>query len=64
MAYTFFRAMGGTTGSSLCEEDKLDLANEILKKAEDKGVKIHLPLILLLPMHFSNEANHKITVVG
>jgi len=64
MAYTFFKAMGGTIGSSLCEEDKLDLANEILKKAEAKGVKIHLPLDSVIADAFSNEANHKITESG
>jgi len=64
MAYTFFKAMGGTIGSSLCEEDKLDLANEILKKAEGKGVKIHLPLDSVIADAFSNEANHKITESG
>jgi len=64
MAYTFFKAMGGTIGYSLCEEDKLDLANEILKKAEAKGVKIHLPLDSVIADAFSNEANHKITESG
>jgi phosphoglycerate kinase len=43
MAYTFLKAMGGKIGKSLCEEDRLDTANEILKKAEAKGVCIHLP---------------------
>jgi phosphoglycerate kinase len=43
MAYTFFRAQGGKTGNSLCEEDRIDTANELLKKAADKGVCIHLP---------------------
>lgn len=43
MAYTFMKAMGGRIGNSLCEDDKLDKANELLKKAEDKGVCIHLP---------------------
>ena len=43
MAYTFLKAMGGKIGKSLCEEDRLDTAEEILKKAEAKGVCIHLP---------------------
>jgi phosphoglycerate kinase len=43
MAYTFFRALGGKTGASLCEEDQLELARDILEKAEKAGVKIHLP---------------------
>ena len=43
MAYTFLKAMGGKIGNSLCEEDRLGTANEIMKKANDKGVCIHLP---------------------
>jgi phosphoglycerate kinase len=43
MAYTFMKAMGGTVGSSLCEDDRLDKASELLKMAEEKGVCIHLP---------------------
>ena len=43
MAYTFLRAMGGKIGNSLCEEDRLGTAEEILKKADAKGVCIHLP---------------------
>ncbi len=44
MAYTFFRALGSTTGSSLCEEDKLDLALELMAKARAKGVSFILPV--------------------
>ena len=44
MAYTFFRAQGYSTGKSLVEEDKLDLAKSLLKKAQDKGVKFLLPI--------------------
>ncbi len=44
MAYTFFKAMGYEVGTSICEADKLDLANEIMKKAEEKGVKFMLPV--------------------
>ena len=43
MAYTFLKAMGGKIGKSLCEEDRLDTAVEIMKKANEKGVCIHLP---------------------
>lgn len=43
MAYTFFKAQGGKVGKSLVEEDKLELARDLLKKAQDKGVTIHLP---------------------
>jgi phosphoglycerate kinase len=43
MAYTFVKARGGKIGSSLCEEDRLDIARDILNKATQKGVSIHLP---------------------
>ena len=43
MAYTFFKAMGGKIGNSLCEEDRLDTAKEIIEKAKQKGVNILLP---------------------
>ena len=44
MAYTFFRAAGNNVGTSLCEEDKLDLANELIEKAHAKGVNFLLPV--------------------
>ena len=44
MAYTFFRALGNTTGSSLCEEDKLDMALDLMAKARAKGVSFLLPV--------------------
>ena len=44
MAYTFFRALGNTTGTSICEEDKLDLARGLLEKARAKGVNFLLPV--------------------
>ena len=44
MAYTFFAAQGHTVGTSLCETDKLGLANEMMAKAESKGVKLLLPV--------------------
>jgi phosphoglycerate kinase len=43
MAYTFIKAQGGNIGKSLCEEDRLDTATDLLKKAEEKNVCIHLP---------------------
>lgn len=43
MAYTFMKAQGGKIGNSLCEDDRLDIANELIKKAEAKGVCLHLP---------------------
>ena len=56
MTYTFVKAMGGSIGSSLCEEDKLDLAKEILTKAAALGVKIHLPVDSIIADAFSNDA--------
>lgn len=57
MSYTFFKAKGGNVGNSLVEEDKLDLALELLEKAEQKGVSIHLPQDSIVADAFSNDAN-------
>ena len=57
MAYTFFKAKGGNIGNSLVEDDKLDLANEIMAKAIAKGVKILLPEDSIVADNFSNDAN-------
>jgi phosphoglycerate kinase len=57
MAYTFMKAMGGTIGNSLCEEDRLDTAKEILEKAEAKGVRIHLPSDSVIADKFAADAN-------
>ncbi len=56
MAYTFEKAQGGNIGKSLCEEDRLETAREILAKAEKKGVCIHLPSDSLIADKFSNDA--------
>jgi len=60
MAYTFIRSMGGETGNSMVEEDRLDLAKAILEEAKAKGVQVHLPKDSVIADAFSNEANHKI----
>jgi phosphoglycerate kinase len=60
MAYTFFKAMGGKIGSSLVEEDSLDLANELIKKAKANGVDLKLPIDSVIADKFDNEANIKI----
>jgi phosphoglycerate kinase len=60
MAYTFLKSMGYEIGSSLCEEDRLDLCQQLIKKAEEKGVKLLLPIDSVVADAFSNEANHKI----
>jgi len=59
MTYTFVKAMGGTIGNSLVEDDKLETAREILKKAEENNVKLHLATDALIADDFSNEANTK-----
>ena len=56
MAYTFWKAQGKQIGSSLCEEDRLELASEILKKAKDKGVNIHLPIDSTIANKFAADA--------
>ncbi len=56
MAYTFIKAQGGNVGSSICEDDKQDLALEILRAAEAKGVQIHLPVDVLAANDFSATA--------
>jgi phosphoglycerate kinase len=59
MAYTFIKAQGGHIGSSLVEEDKLDIAKEILAVAKSKNVQIHIPVDTVVADAFSNEANKK-----
>jgi phosphoglycerate kinase len=56
MAYTFFKAMGGQVGKSLVEEDRVDTASELLKKAADKGVNIHLPSDSIIADKFAADA--------
>jgi len=56
MAYTFFKAMGGQIGNSLCEDDRLETAKELLAKAEAKGVQIHLPQDSIFADKFAADA--------
>jgi phosphoglycerate kinase len=63
MTFTFIKALGGKIGNSICEDDKLELAIEILKKAKEKGVQIHLPLDVVAADAFSNDANTQIVDV-
>lgn len=60
MAYTFLKAQGYEIGSSLCEDDRLDLCLSLIKKAEDLGVKLILPIDSVIADAFSNDANHKV----
>ena len=59
MAYTFFKAQGGTIGTSICEDDRMPLALEILAKAKAKGVNIHLPVDNIITTEFSNNTERK-----
>ncbi len=64
MAYTFMKAQGGTIGSSLCEDDYLDYANEMIRKAADKGVQMLLPVDTVVADAFDNDANRKTVDAG
>jgi len=57
MAYTFFKAMGGSVGNSLVEADKLDLAKELIQKAKTKGVDLLLPIDSVIADKFAADAN-------
>ena len=59
MTYTFMKAQGGTVGNSICEDDKLDLALDIMRQAEEKGVKLVLPIDSKVADAFDNDANTK-----
>ncbi|MCX4331102.1 MAG: phosphoglycerate kinase [Muribaculaceae bacterium] len=63
MTYTFAKAMGGNIGQSICENDKLDLALDIMKKAKEKGVNLVLGTDCVAADAFSNDANTQICSV-
>ena len=60
MAFTFVKALGGSIGDSICEDDKLELALDILNQAKEKNVQIHLPIDVIAANAFSNEADTNI----
>ena len=60
MSFTFIKAQGGTIGNSICEDDKMELALEILKQAKAKGVEVHIPVDVVAADDFSNDANTQI----
>ena len=64
MTYTFVKAKGGKIGSSLCEDDYIDYALKMLKKAEDNGVKMLLPVDDVIADAFDNNANKKTADAG
>jgi phosphoglycerate kinase len=63
MTFTFVKALGGKIGDSICEDDKQELALEILKKAKEKGVQIHIPVDVVAANAFSNDAATQIVDV-
>ncbi len=63
MTFTFIKALGGKIGDSICEEDKMDLAIEILQKAKEKNVHIHIPVDVVAANAFSNDAQTQIVDV-
>ena len=64
MSYTFSKAQGGSVGRSLLEADYCEYALNMLKKAEEKGVKLLLPVDTVVADDFSNDANKKVVVAG
>lgn len=60
MSFTFIKAQGGKIGNSICEDDKMELALDILNKAATKGVQVHIPVDVIAADDFSNDANTQI----
>ncbi|MRI01095.1 phosphoglycerate kinase [Kriegella sp. EG-1] len=63
MTYTFVKAKGGKVGDSICEDDKMELALEILKQAEAKGVQVHIPVDVIAADDFNNNAKTQVVDV-
>jgi phosphoglycerate kinase len=64
MAFTFVKAMGGKIGRSLCEDDRLEIAKDLISKAKQKGVQLHLPSDAIIADNFSNDAAHKTSAIN
>ena len=64
MRYTFTKALGGKIGNSICEDDKLDLARELMHRMDEKGVKYYLPVDSVIGDKFGNDANTQIVASG
>ncbi|MBR3986858.1 MAG: phosphoglycerate kinase [Bacteroidales bacterium] len=64
MRYTFTKAMGGKIGNSICEDDKMELALELMKKMDAHGVKYYLPVDSVIGDKFGNDANTQVVPSG
>jgi phosphoglycerate kinase len=64
MRYTFTKALGGKIGNSICEDDKMDLARELMRRMDEKGVKYYLPVDSVIGDKFGNDANTQIVASG
>ena len=64
MRYTFTKALGGKIGNSICEDDKMDLALELMRRMDEKGVKYYLPVDSVIGDKFGNDANTQIVPSG
>ena len=64
MRYTFTKALGGKIGNSICEDDKLDLARDLMRRMDEKGVKYYLPVDSVIGDKFGNDANTQIVPSG
>ncbi|MDC0630003.1 phosphoglycerate kinase [Flavobacteriaceae bacterium] len=63
MTFTFIKAQGGHVGDSICEDDKMELALQILERAKAKNVQVHIPVDVLAADDFSNDANTQVVDV-
>ncbi|KOF10054.1 phosphoglycerate kinase [Planococcus glaciei] len=63
LSYTFTKAQGHEIGTSLLEEDKIELAQSFIKKAEEKGVKLYLPVDVVVTKEFSNDTKTKVVAI-
>jgi phosphoglycerate kinase len=64
MSFTFIKAQGGKIGNSICEDDKMDLALDILKQAKSKNVQVHIPVDVVAADAFSNDANTQVVNIN
>ena len=64
MRYTFTKSLGGKIGNSICEDDKLDLARDLMRRMDEKGVRYYLPVDSVIGDKFGNDANTQIVPSG